>query len=342
MHILGRVTDATTGAPVREVRVVLEVGGRAVSVNSDDDGRFTWMDDSSGRGLSLEYRAEKQGFEPESGSCMVGDDQCELRIALQPRSTIITVLVRDPEGRPLPGADVRLERDGRVMAETKSGAGGAAELAVPAGEPDASFRYRVTLDGYRTADGALGVVGADRPERTDVVLLPVGRTEPADPFEAVRKHADYSSLMDHRPSSASLYVNPVASVIAGVVFVGFGVMWITITSNGPWPSGLAAVGLVVVAVGVAVAIHGFVRFGRLLSAPVRTSPGLIVGKRTEVWGGGTDTSATTTYFLTLELEGGARRELPTGGRVYGLVAEGDVGIAFTRGASLLDFRRMNV
>jgi hypothetical protein len=341
MHILGRVTDATTGAPVGDVRVVLELGGRAVSVNSDDDGRFAWRDDSSGSGRSLEYRAEKPGFEPESGSREVGDDRFELRIDLQPRSIIATLLVRDPEGRLLPGAEVRLERDGRVMAETKSGAGGAAELAIPAGGSDASLRYRVTLDGYQTAEGALDVVGADRPERTDVVLLPAGRTEPRDPLEAVRAHADYSSLMDHRPSSAGLYVNPVASVIAGVLFVGFGVMWIAITSNGPWPSGLAAVGLLIVAVGVAIAIHGFVRFGRLLSAPVRTSPALIVGKRTEVWGGGTDTSARTTYFLTLELEGGDRRELPTGGRVYGLAAEGDVGVAFTRGASLLDFRRLN-
>jgi hypothetical protein len=270
MHILGRVTDATSGAPVGEARVVLEVGGRAVSVNSDDEGRFTWRDDSSGHGRSLEYRAEKPGFEPESGSCVVGDDPFELRIDLQPRRIIVT------------------------------------------------------------------------PERTDVALSPAGRTEPGDPFEAVRAHADYSSLMDLRPSSAGLYVNPVASVIAGVLFVGFGVIWIAFTSNGPWPSGLAAVGLLIVAIGVAVAIHGFVRIGRLLSAPVRTSPARIVGKRTEVWGGGTDTSASTTYFLTLELEGGARRELSTGGRVYGLVAEGDVGVAFTRGVSVLDFRRLDV
>lgn len=50
-----------------------------------------------------------------------------------------------------------------------------------------------------------------------------------------------------------------------------------------------------------------------------------VTKRTEVWGGGGDSRAQTSYYVTFQLVDGNRLELQVRDQDYGLIVEGDRG-----------------
>lgn len=77
------------------------------------------------------------------------------------------------------------------------------------------------------------------------------------------------------------------------------------------------------------------------SAPPLSHAVVITAKRTQVYGGGNDSSASTRYFLTAQYEDGRREEFSvmTPG-LYGRVAEGDAGILFVRSSYALDFDRV--
>ncbi|WP_239711692.1 DUF2500 domain-containing protein [Paenibacillus sp. 19GGS1-52] len=65
-----------------------------------------------------------------------------------------------------------------------------------------------------------------------------------------------------------------------------------------------------------------------------------VTKRTEVWGGSGDTGASTSYYVTFELENGSRVELQVQSRVFGLIVEGDLGELSYQGSRFKGFRRV--
>lgn len=75
------------------------------------------------------------------------------------------------------------------------------------------------------------------------------------------------------------------------------------------------------------------------AADIVTEKGKVVSKRTQVWGGGNNTSASTSYFVTFELEDGHRMELPIKAQQYGLLAEGDVGDLTYQGTRFKAFER---
>ena len=79
------------------------------------------------------------------------------------------------------------------------------------------------------------------------------------------------------------------------------------------------------------------------NSPTISHATIIAGKRTQVYGGGGNSSASTRYFLTAEFEDGRRKEyavmMPD---LYGRVSEGDAGILFIRGSYALDFDRVVV
>jgi hypothetical protein len=75
------------------------------------------------------------------------------------------------------------------------------------------------------------------------------------------------------------------------------------------------------------------------ASPILTRPAWIVAKRTKVWGGSGDTSASTNYYVTFQLEDNSREEFEIKDSQFGLMAEGDQGELESQGTRFLDFRR---
>lgn len=73
--------------------------------------------------------------------------------------------------------------------------------------------------------------------------------------------------------------------------------------------------------------------------PVFNDPVLVKDKRTHVWGGGTNSSSHTSYYITFEFENGERQEFMVPGRVYGEVSPGDTGTLTWQGTRFHDFQR---
>jgi hypothetical protein len=65
----------------------------------------------------------------------------------------------------------------------------------------------------------------------------------------------------------------------------------------------------------------------------------VVSKRTRVSGGAGDTSSSTSYFITFEVDSGDRMELHVSGNNYGYLAEGDHGELEFQGTRYLGFIR---
>jgi hypothetical protein len=65
----------------------------------------------------------------------------------------------------------------------------------------------------------------------------------------------------------------------------------------------------------------------------------VVDKRTEVWGGSGDSSASTNYYITFEFEDGSRVELPVRSNQFGLIAAGDQGELTYQGTRFKGFNR---
>jgi hypothetical protein len=66
---------------------------------------------------------------------------------------------------------------------------------------------------------------------------------------------------------------------------------------------------------------------------------LVVSKRTEVSGGSNDSSASTWYYITFQVESGDRMELAVRGSDYGMLAEGDAGELVFQGTRFHSFTR---
>jgi hypothetical protein len=81
------------------------------------------------------------------------------------------------------------------------------------------------------------------------------------------------------------------------------------------------------------------KWRRFARAPIVAIPAIVACKRTKVVGG-KDTTRTE-YFVTIEPESGARRAYEAAGDVFGVVSDGDVGVAYVRDACLLAFRTID-
>lgn len=66
---------------------------------------------------------------------------------------------------------------------------------------------------------------------------------------------------------------------------------------------------------------------------------VVVSKRTEVSGGSNDSSASTWYYVTFQVESGDRMELAVRGSNYGMLAEGDNGELVFQGTRYHSFTR---
>lgn len=75
------------------------------------------------------------------------------------------------------------------------------------------------------------------------------------------------------------------------------------------------------------------------NSPRLTVPAQVITKRTHTWGGSGDSSASTNYYVTFQVESGDRLELQMSGKEYGMLADGDLGILTFQGTRYLGFER---
>ncbi|WP_318617427.1 DUF2500 domain-containing protein [Sporosarcina sp. YIM B06819] len=76
------------------------------------------------------------------------------------------------------------------------------------------------------------------------------------------------------------------------------------------------------------------------NSPKLTVPAEVITKRSETSGGSGDSSASTRYYTTFQVESGDRIEFPVTGSQYGMLAEGDLGMLTFQGTRYLEYKRV--
>ncbi|PQP81457.1 DUF2500 domain-containing protein [Paenibacillus sp. PCH8] len=102
---------------------------------------------------------------------------------------------------------------------------------------------------------------------------------------------------------------------------------------------IGAVFLIVAGVIVYAIISGVRTWSSNNAAALLTLHSTVVAKRTKVTGGSGDSSATTRYYATFELDNGERVELIVGGNHYGMLVENDRGMLTYQGTRFKQFER---
>lgn len=86
-------------------------------------------------------------------------------------------------------------------------------------------------------------------------------------------------------------------------------------------------------------IKGLLVWSANNSKSLLTKQAVVVSKRMEVWGGTGNSTPSTNYYITFELENGARMEFQMAAREYGLLVEKDEGEITYQGARFMNFNR---
>jgi prepilin signal peptidase PulO-like enzyme (type II secretory pathway) len=76
------------------------------------------------------------------------------------------------------------------------------------------------------------------------------------------------------------------------------------------------------------------------NTPTLKVPAEVVAKRSRTYGGSHNTSTSTSYYATFQVESGDRMELAVKGSEFGLLAEGDLGILTFQGTRSHRFERV--
>lgn len=166
---------------------------------------------------------------------------------------------------------------------------------------------------------------------------------------AVVKHPEYPALLSVTPSSAHLYAGSGCIVVFGAFFALAALIMSFIV-----PRSMAGFGPVLLvrallwafaAVGAGMSVWGVFGLLKLSRSRLMRLPALVVDKRIDVHGGGQSSQSSasrvsTSYYVTLALGDGGRRELEARGKLYGKLTQNDIGVAYIRYRSLLDFRRL--
>ncbi|MCZ7667005.1 MAG: DUF2500 family protein [Chloroflexi bacterium] len=130
----------------------------------------------------------------------------------------------------------------------------------------------------------------------------------------------------------SAFIAVMALVMSGVFgFAG-------VRMGGPLGGGIALVPAFMALMPAGFVVLGVVMFRNIarcsptFATPTESHPALIVGKRTQVSGGGRNSSASTSYFFTAQFEDGRREELALmTPDLYSRVSEGDAGCPLRAG-----------
>jgi len=147
----------------------------------------------------------------------------------------------------------------------------------------------------------------------------------------------------------------------GFVFAGFGAFWtvmaFTMTrmadDQGNAPAGMAIwfplFGLPFVLIGLAIGFGTLRKRKKVLESPQERHLWGVLEERTETHtssrrnsSGHYRTSTSTTHHVTFEDEAGDRHEYEATSSIAGKITQGDVGVAYVQGGTLLEFERIRV
>jgi hypothetical protein len=123
------------------------------------------------------------------------------------------------------------------------------------------------------------------------------------------------------------------TVAAGLLVGGLGVL----RADGNWYAAGPLVGAVLVLVGLAVLTRPAALRAAHKRAALMRRPALVSERRSE-----TSIDGQVNYYFTLRFDDGSEGEFdwPGQGTMYEPLSNGYTGIAYTRGARLIDFRRL--
>jgi hypothetical protein len=180
-----------------------------------------------------------------------------------------------------------------------------------------------------------------------VDATPAHRTATAaERFDLVERHPGYARACAHQPRvTVALELGVSVVVIAiGVAFALFTVSMMVGDSFGPaGGGGLASAVYAIWGLVCAGFIGGGVfALNRVLSfarAPILRRVAVVVDERVRVSGGGKNSSASTHYYVSLQVKDGTRTEYDCEGQLAGRIAAPDIGVAFLKGPRLVDFIR---
>ena len=166
--------------PLPGATVLLRKEGEPLSAalrgTSDPRGVVRLTPSGTGRYQAL---ARKDGFEPAGVpvEVLAGETRAELELVraespAQPTLTMRVVDGKEPMGRPVLGAQIRITQTGRAVSTGSTDAAGGFHIQMPAG----SYRVDVSRTGHVPA--GLDIVLADRDVTREVILLPRDLPQP--------------------------------------------------------------------------------------------------------------------------------------------------------------------
>ncbi len=158
-------------------------------------------------------------------------------------------------------------------------------------------------------------------------------------FAAVERSPGFAELMRREPSGAgTLAGKGVQTVFLLLWTVGCGVgtvLFLPVGALALMPAAMCIVGIVLV-------VRQSADTARFAGSELERRVAVWKDERTEVRGGGENSSATTYHFALLEERSGRRKEYSCSAQLAGANAPGDIGVAYVRAGVLLDFQRVDV
>lgn len=105
------------------------------------------------------------------------------------------------------------------------------------------------------------------------------------------------------------------------------------------PIFMVVIPILVIGTFVFVIVKGLSQWTKNNNSPRLSVPSQVVTKRSQTSGGSADSSASTWYYVTFQVESGDRVELGVKDSEYGMLVEGDFGILTFQGTRYLGFER---
>ncbi len=163
---------------------------------------------------------------------------------------------------------------------------------------------------------------------------------------AVRADPDFERALAISVSSGGAMAKHGCAIGFALLFLGmtgfFAVAMRSFPGRGSFWSTQTFVLAIIVLIGLFVLIQCVGQAAKFARAEPRAYPAAVAQTRTEVSGGGENSSASTTYFVTLEDQSGGRTEYEVSSRVAGHLTDGDVGVAHVRHRNLLHYARFSI
>jgi len=157
-------------------------------------------------------------------------------------------------------------------------------------------------------------------------------------FAAVESSPAYAALMKREPSGTKQMLGMGCQTAFLVVWtVASGAMTVAFLPAGP----LAVVPGSMCVLGIVLLVILSAQTAKFARAALERRIAVWKDERTEVRGGGKNSSASTTHYVLLEERDGKRTEVPCEDGLAGAHAPGDIGVAYLRAGVLLDFQRVD-